>query len=93
MYQHLTVRTPKFELGSVVVTDKPEGNSDDEGAKTWALVLGIIGVLVVVSPFVVGATTSGWILLGLFVGGLFIVAALGVASDSDLDGPPIRRTG
>lgn len=70
-----------------------ESASHDGGDKRWAVLLGTIGVAVTVSPFLAGEATSGWIILALGVGGLFIVAALAVASDADLEGPPPRRTG
>ena len=62
-----------------------------EGNRKWALALGAIGVVVAVSPFVVGAH-AGWTFLALLVAAMFLVAAFTVASDGDLDGPPPRRS-
>lgn len=64
----------------------------DEGNRKRGLALAAIGVLVAVSPFVVGANT-GWIFLAFLVAAVFLVAAFSVASDGDLDGPPPRRSG
>lgn len=63
-----------------------------EGNRKWALALGAIGVVVAVTPFVVG-THAGWMVLALLVAAMFLVAAFSVASDGDLDGPPPRRSG
>lgn len=51
-----------------------------------------LGVLVIVSPFVAGAHAL-WIAFAVGVGCLFFVAAVTIASGSDLDGPPPRRSG
>lgn len=69
-----------------------ERDDSSEGSKKWGFVLGAIGVIVAVSPFVVGAN-GGRVFFAFLVAGAFFAAAFSVASDGDLDGPPPRRSG
>ena len=66
--------------------------SSDDGDPKTGLLLAFLGVLVAISPFIAGSHAL-WIALAVGVGCLFFVAAVTIATGSDLDGPPPRRSG
>lgn len=60
--------------------------------RALALASAAVGLLVVLWPFVQGLH-SGYVIAGLFVGGLFLVGALALVSPSLAGETPIHRRG
>lgn len=63
-----------------------------EGSNKWLVAAVLLGVLIAAAPIVAGAH-SLWVALGLGIGMALLASSLAVFSDSDMDGPPPRRTG